>query len=940
MDSQDSYVSDSLDEQQNIKMEINDTIFPNSKQDSVQAPKKINNQHKMATITKIRCSQTIRLKAKKGFYNGNHDKLIEEIETYIENLFTEEHKTVNVVQLQNISYEKELDSKSMISKDGKEVFVFGLKVKRRNKVLGEEDVNHGDIKVGFWVDETEGVKIYCSSRARQSNLWTKLLRVRDKTFGGSVAKSILDPNYLTNVETVPLLGYNAGTNKVVYKKKNFTKHDIMDSYGIMKTYKTKVLKKEEEEFLQDFPVSKSIAKMVFWEVMVGQIKVPVLGTFLDTSDELHELFYLLDCCSQKPDLPGWEHLEYIKVLDVWSQKENKYNIEAEFQKCVENEKYTPTSFSLNDPLRASVVNAFHNSNDVTLDREEIPVSWVSEKGDKCSNKNGSDITVEDLIKSIRKDRDRQDSTSYSLSWNWDKFQVKRGSIFDYISANFVTDKETIFKVGKDYYEINPDYETHLMTNYKFIQVLKEDLVEKGKLEENAFGELLSWNTGKQEGGEKDKPVSFTIKEVLQECIIESEDADEDTRMTDMQVENELKDILLKKNKFLDASSSICLSNYHKLNCSILKNSELGEKIIATTKKKHLSNASKLLLTSSDKKEKITNYDLCKALEEDYVVCKEDLDQFITKNPYLTISAVEQLKATKRVCIDRLLQFLRSRLSLDEGDYNELYHLSNCPCHSKGWTFIVGDRILCGTTGIELFDVMAYHEVEEQVYMFHVKEKADAGAARAACSQVRVCGEEVRQSITIGMKEDIFDLFYERAVTGPDTIHYQLVASKMKSLGTKEEFNAKMRKCKFFICLALADPNGASKWHLLKDVDIGRDLSTHLPQSHLELLKGLGYVSKKNNSITQMILDNSKTTVVEHLKKEVGSQKDAESCYDSIFEAIEKPAKLTSSDLQSMLSAGKYITKNEICSLYKSFYGLMYQKVNLQITPVDCNFQTN
>ena len=160
--------------------------------------------------------------------------------------------------------------------------------------------------------------------------------------------------------------------------------------------------------------------------------------------------------------------------------------------------------------------------------------------------------------------------------------------------------------------------------------------------------------------------------------------------------------------------------------------------------------------------------------------------------------------------------------------------------------------------------MAYNEEKNLVYMLHVKEKADAGAGRAACSQVRVCGEEMTRSLTIGMEEDILDLFYKSAVAGSketSSIHNQLVAEEISHFGTQEEFSKVMQVCEFQICLALADTavNGAQKWKFLKDVDINTDVSKSscMSTEYLNILKKLGYVSRKKNILTQKLVDRSK-----------------------------------------------------------------------------------
>ena len=78
-------------------------------------------------------------------------------------------------------------------------------------------------------------------------------------------------------------------------------------------------------------------------------------------------------------------------------------------------------------------------------------------------------------------------------------------------------------------------------------------------------------------------------------------------------------------------------------------------------------------------------------------------------PYLTKDSFTYInqESLENVCFSKFIQFLRSRANLDEKDYNELYHLSNCSCHSDGWVILSGDRVI-DENNIEIFDVLAIH----------------------------------------------------------------------------------------------------------------------------------------------------------------------------------------------------------------------------------------
>ena len=104
------------------------------------------------------------------------------------------------------------------------------------------------------------------------------------------------------------------------------------------------------------------------------------------------------------------------------------------------------------------------------------------------------------------------------------------------------------------------------------------------------------------------------------------------------------------------------------------------------------------------------------LEAPTRVCRGDKGKLEVENPYLTKQQVKQLKSIPgtTVSIPRLIQFLRMHLPMDEGQYNELYLLSNCPCHSHGWIFLVLDRVLIAGK-IEICDVLAYNEIEASYF---------------------------------------------------------------------------------------------------------------------------------------------------------------------------------------------------------------------------------
>ena len=862
------------------------------------------------------------------------------------------------------------EERTCSSSDGLDLFIVPYKISKKQTFVNEIDENHGTATFVYWFHkispEDKGasskttitsIPMYCMLRSGGSSIWTRFLKFRDKDFGPSVAKSLLDPKRLVSVEMINLLGNNIGEERVVYKNRRFTKFDIMSKIGIMKKYKS-LIHPDEEDNIAKFEGSDVIATKIPWEIQVGQLRVPIKKNLMDNNILLSKIFPLLHYYQMSPTKGGWEHIEYLKFVDPKDIPEVIEKLESEFSNCLSDDTFEPTLFKRDSNLRAIPAQTFAESTDIKLVRRSKGGNSRHVKWNDVEVKCGSDIKVEDLIQTIKNDKGfiKFEVTQYFLEWSGGPFQAEM-SIFEHIEVNTITDEgDTIMKLGKDWIQVTPDFETHLITNHKFIHVLKEYLVTKEDDHKSAHTETplfpLLWNTGKKEA-------PFSIEEIYSYCKKTRGDLSKPP-VSEEDVKEILKTILCKEFCLQDGSGYTQLFKRVKLNSSILPNTVLGTKITKQLKSDiSLENFSKLLASADnitddmirekifdkqkDEKQTASLKRLKNLLSEKVSVCRQEEGKFIVENPYITNTAVKDLmeKTGNTICLNMLIQFLRSQTSLEEGDYNELYHLSNCPCHSNGWAFIVGDRILCGSEKIELFDVMAYHEEKRLVYMIHVKEKADASAARAACSQVRVCGEEMTRCLTVGMDEDILDLFYKAAVgnykEGEASIHTELVHEIMlENFKTKKDFNMKLRGARFRICLALADTtkNGASRWRFLKETNL--DEPVELEEQAMSVMIRLGYISSKKRTLTQKIVDSSKGQITNEIcKASKGkiSLKKATEAYDAIFKAI-KPEDITSGDMREMLHS-KYITKTEINSLHDGFIGLYFEKVVLKIMPIPC-----
>ena len=303
-----------------------------------------------------------------------------------------------------------------------------------------------------------------------------------------------------------------------------------------------------------------------------------------------------------------------------------------------------------------------------------------------------------------------------------------------------------------------------MVNKKFINVLQTYLVsDEDQKYEHLFP--LPWCLK-----DKNKTITFTIEECLGWCSRKQFD------QISAKEKEDFEKIICSSVNYVVGTENKMLQ--FKLNCSFLPSSDIcmqiGEKLLGETVNEKLSyllhtehslNVDLLEKRLNLKKEPAKKILSC--LQKSHKICvKDETATLVVKNPYLTEAITDKLKVEHDyVCIEKLLQFLRMRLPMDEGPYNELYHLNNCDCHSDGWIFLVGDRVLAGTANIELYDVLCYKKEKKLSYLLHVKKGSDATSSRAACSQVNVCKDEIVRATTVDTAFDIFDQFFERAIKG-------------------------------------------------------------------------------------------------------------------------------------------------------------------------------
>ena len=174
----------------------------------------------------------------------------------------------------------------------------------------------------------------------------------------------------------------------------------------------------------------------------------------------------------------------------------------------------------------------------------------------------------------------------------------------------------------------------------------------------------------------------------------------------------------------------------------------------------------------------------KLFEETPTIKKCRKDKYKVINPYLTKTTWDEIQKNT-ICPVKLVQFLRMNSGLaEEGDYNELYHLSNCKCSTNGgWNYVVGDRIESPTNHkIELFDVMAFNKNKKKIFYLHVKHKFDAGAARNLCSQVKVGIKCLWDTLMAYSDEsNMVGKFYDVAMSKESSDHVDLTQEEVKKL---------------------------------------------------------------------------------------------------------------------------------------------------------------
>ena len=791
-----------------------------------------------------------------------------------------------------------------------------------------------------WYETGNGLETFALLDSGLSNLWMKLLQVRDKTFGTKLAKNMLDSEQILTAEFVNLIGRNMGRESITLRTPRFSHYIMIDKYGLVKGFKSKLRSTVlNSSSFKAFEGDKIISTSRCWEVQRGQVKIPVKKKISQNISQLLKIFSLLvNFAEQVDDEDSWDFLDYVQELDSDDPRieGNTNDIKEDLNKCVEAEmkgqKHSPKTFDIDSKLRCQMPDALEESRSVKLVYGKAKsISWA----DGAYERDGLDVAVKDVVQAVAK----AGKTIRRIKVEFYSKNFKHSyPLHDLIETQIQNEDGPVFKLGNLYYEVKPKHDHHLEVNMKFLEVLKAHLVGEEYSEHFPLPWRQCQDPKEKRSATKIKSKQFTIDELVESCIIdEGKDVDSKSKKV-------LAQILTKEVVFVDAENINQMYRREEMNCSLMRKSTLEVE-------KHCFKIEELslLLASEDEiteeklqalKQSIGAKEMMKTLQLKRQVCiaskQVDEDRLAVIEPHLTKTQIEEMEGVlgsqAELCVPRLIQFLRMQLPMDEGQYNELYLLSNChhPRHSSGWVFLTLDRVLIAGN-IEICDVLAYNHKKALAVLLHVKDGANADKARAVCSQVRVSCEEIVRSLTIDRDPDVFQMIYNRA-TNPTqkSLYRQSLKSTIQSIfADKEDFVNKMTEAKFDICMAVADKN-ANRWKDMNGIDLKRDLSDVVGDPKmLEAFVKLGYLTPNNKRIKQKMIETTKADITNEVSKMMTGVKKSEisEAVTNVFTAI------TAGDKTAEFLRGDFITKMIINDLHDTFQGLLEQKVKLRIMPI-------
>ena len=370
----------------------------------------------------------------------------------------------------------------------------------------------------------------------------------------------------------------------------------------------------------------------------------------------------------------WKQVDFLQECQM--QTRYRTILVDEFRSCLMDKTYEPSQiFNLSDKIRAPSTDDFNESNNIELfqniDDNEKKLKWVSKTGRQSSVKSGSDIKVEDLIRSIRKgcsDYEKLTFTSHYLSWTSVNGITFNPSIFQCIEG-IVSEDSNVIKLGSIFYRISNEEGSYFWLTKNFMDVLKHHLIKEKELPvQKVSGNKvfpLPWNiSGKRS--------AFTLEEIAYACATNEDNI--------QLIKEALNEILISMYKIIDndtvmlfsKESSILPQNpdldaatrrAQMLNCCLLKKTFEFSKSLKDESKDGglLRILSDLLLDNAkipqDLKQALEHFQESKT--DDFKPCvlaSKTEDNFLCQNPIFCTNEI-----TEDVDQSRLQSFLWDKL---------------------------------------------------------------------------------------------------------------------------------------------------------------------------------------------------------------------------------------------------------------------------------------
>ena len=758
-----------------------------------------------------------------------------------------------------------------------DVRIISFKIRTTKRLIkGETDVNHGALHIYVWKDkQSQKVKSYCIIRSKLSGAWQKVTGIRDVRFPFKFAEAFLKEKEMNNIKLNYLRGRSISSSILRTSSVHFDPDEIIENYGLVKEF-TSPLK---NNILKEFVAGDYV------RIQIGQIKLQIHKDRkfnFKPKDYLFMIKIIDETLSTQAN--PWKVLNYIRLVDFKISKELRENISKQLADYIKrpDEQY---SFEAETTLQHPHESFYKSEKELIFERKVIK-KWGREYP----------VTIKTVLNAVRGELKEghncfEDIQKLSIKFYDPILCRKRTESFvnlvqDMQILHTETGKNTYFQHHKCWYSL--EQETFLETNVRFVNVVKDCLVD----EKIKLPEILRWSCHFET---KPKPPTFTDKEIYDFVKINADESESEESC------KKLISILSKEYSLFESNGEndfACSKRYVKfdtqhseklldLNSSILEKSPLGKYFNKSSRENktstlqrfsiRLAQAADIHTFMSELKEKqfLDNEKLAKVKNDllrkkcCIVRAEETATRYKVNSPYVTKSLLTKLK-NLNICPVKLLQFLRMCFfQLLEGEYNELYHLSNCQCQLKNpWKYVVGDRIFSNENkNIELFDVMALNTEDQEVYLIHVKKGFGASASRELSSQVSTCGDQIWKSLSINSKTNMLKKFFKVAttVTSDGSIHRVLTKQEVENIGKTEiQFLDVMKstKMKYFICFSPCTTN-KRKFSSLRQTNLDFEfVKSHFKDiDMIEKLQKAGILNE--HKITADIFKSKQTLQKEH-----------------------------------------------------------------------------